>query len=456
MLLHLHCATLLTLVGSSRVHHNVRRAPLLRAHGGDVSARHNYECPLEKPDGPDVEAEEIRTLGGGDGGDCCGNGAQLFNCDLVRISVGDSVKWNSSDADIPEGAVGNVTKVKLPEVMVRFPGGLFRMEFEVLQVVQAAVETEERWFCRCDECVNIERHIYIGNYSVQQQKHLGKVDHLRAWADFTTKASAANGSGFAGQVVFLYPSEDDNNAFAFREQLCSRISCWLQRNYNVTFRVVQSVKHASIILDEFQDRDIHHVIIGGHGTETSIAWKEQEAAKLQVSSPLLKPFLLKLRNKLRLDATVTLDSCRSAGKVRKGSNIWKEIALQLRGRQIKGATTDLKESMWTAPEKAECLAGDTAVFRERGVTKMRVLQSGKPTCSEMLPGDIEEAVSKGSVCLSACRQWCRHALTVLTLRGVVPAKKVSLRNSGLPPESDDCWIGTKRVCRWGGIEPALP
>eukprot|EP00418_Pyrodinium_bahamense_P032451 CAMPEP_0179144136 /NCGR_PEP_ID=MMETSP0796-20121207/69408_1 /TAXON_ID=73915 /ORGANISM="Pyrodinium bahamense, Strain pbaha01" /LENGTH=467 /DNA_ID=CAMNT_0020844305 /DNA_START=3 /DNA_END=1406 /DNA_ORIENTATION=- len=402
------------------------------------------QCPLFRDErNPGL----LKHSGSPETRECCSNAALLYNCDALAFEIGDIVMWSSFDADIPRGSLGNVTKLDPPFAIARFRSGLYKFGVSQLRLVKDTTK-DRHWFCHCDACRAIQEKVQFSKYLVEQQEKDGKVEHIRVWAEFQPKGAQKKFTANRRYVLFLYPMSDSNNAFAFREQLCERVACWQQRGYSVVFRVVASTVQARVILNQFDDRSIHHVILGGHGTATTLKWGDGTDGKLKLNG-WANNVLLKLRAKLLLNATVILDSCSSAADVSWGRNVFTAVAHALPGRKIVGATVDLKESMWVQAPGTECLAGDSVIFAENGVTLMKVAEPGLPHCEEMTQNDIEHSLLQGGRCLSGCRSRCPSTLQVWRQSGVLGNLRVTLAYSG---ESQDehrsvCFFGSQSVCQ---------
>jgi len=266
-------------------------------------------------------------------------------------------------------------------------------------------------------------------------------------------------------VLFLYPSADHNGAFGFKGMFCQRISCWISRGYEVVMRTVSGVPQASAVLDLFPEKSLHHVILGGHGTSTRLFFgtRRHDTPALEVETSATNKLLMKLRGKLLVDASVTLDACSTAkdrgfddwfigSRIvhgikygnRAGGTLFNYVASKLPGRKVTASKVSLTDSMWTAPNN-ECITGDNVVFIENGENKTASRDLGKPNCKELSEAEIFDRAAEGLFCLSRCRSWCSNSVAEFSaaLQAKVGAKEVP----GETVQYNPCWIGRKEVCR---------
>jgi len=124
-----------------------------------------------------------------------------------------------------------------------------------------------------------------------------------------------------------------------------------------------------------------------------------------------------LRDKTKLNASVTLESC-STGRERPFGmrNLFQEASARMSGRRVLAANRALDASMFepewegSPPEKEDdlqCLTADRAVFREAGEDAYVLSPRGQPRCKELDEKDIVDNI--GKVCLARCYQSCRRA-----------------------------------------------
>lgn len=88
-------------------------------------------------------------------------------------------------------------------------------------------------------------------------------------------------------------------------------------------RTVSDMPQASAVLDLFPEKSLHHVILGGHGSSTQLFFgtRRHDSPALEVEASATNKFLMKLRGKLLVDASVTLDACSTAKE--RGFDDWK-------------------------------------------------------------------------------------------------------------------------------------
>mmetsp|Transcript_42454 Transcript_42454/g.98357 ORF Transcript_42454/g.98357 Transcript_42454/m.98357 type:complete len:437 (+) Transcript_42454:37-1347(+) len=402
------------------------------------------QCPLER-DASDPRLFRRRSAAASAENDsCCSGGGLLYNCDAFDfIVVGDEVKVMQSYEDIPKGSVGIVQKLEPPHAEVKFGKTAWTLEISDLRrkgiPAAGAPDSNSSWTCSC-HCEAVEVHMDIVRYAVEEQDSR----HFRVWADLEPKAEHAE----KGRVLFLYPESDGNNAFAFREQLCSRMACWQQRGFAVSLRVVGNISAANRVLEHFGSKSLSHVVLGGHGNPRGITWGKGDEGKLKVGDRATELFLFALREKLLISGSVTLDACETARDLRGTLNFFEFAASKLPGRRVIGATVKLKTSMWKPGPDSECLSGDTVIFVENGTEKMRIQQTGKPNCKEMPAAQVQASAKAGGLCLTRCRETCWMAWWGLSHKGVFGNLSVSLviepgEDAGINP----CNPGRKTLCR---------
>jgi hypothetical protein len=136
-----------------------------------------------------------------------------------------------------------------------------------------------------------------------------------------------------GNVLFMYPWEDHNNAFCINNNVCHRMSEWDFHACSVRMRRIQSVEDASDQLDHYPDTSLKHVVLGGHGSGSALHWGDVNQCGrgvLCVGEYLSNAFLEKLSKKMYQHGTIFLDSCLSAtndeSRFRNGKNLASWVA----------------------------------------------------------------------------------------------------------------------------------
>jgi hypothetical protein len=273
-------------------------------------------------------------------------------------------------------------------------------------------------------------------------------------------------------VLFLYTKTDHNGAFRFTPKLCSRLDCWGSRGYKVVMRRIESKEEAKGVLDKFADDSIHHVVLSGHGNPFTLQWGEGSDGSLDSrlgswGSSGTEKFLLKLREKLKINGTVLLDACSTAGKIRFGiQNLYEYVASKLPGRRITASTVPLSDNMWESDETGKdpreftedaetgfdetCQAGDRVRFvaewaNDTSTDETAIRTRGRPNCKEL---KLKEITAFNS-CLSRCRSSCSAVWTKdwsKDDRKNAPVKLVEDEAAG-NEIINPCWFGKKMVCK---------
>jgi hypothetical protein len=270
-------------------------------------------------------------------------------------------------------------------------------------------------------------------------------------------------------VLFLYTKEDHNGAFRFASKLCSRLDCWASRGYEVVMRRVETKEEAKRVLDKFPDDAIHHVVLSGHGSSTSLAWGHGWDGSLDKGSSGTKKFLLKLRQKLKIDGTVLLDACLNAkDRAFDLQNLFEYVASKLPGRKVTASKISLSDPMWTAVQAGDdprevvedaesdfdetCQAGDSVKFVEGGVDQTAIRAKGRPNCKELKLNEIGLFDS----CLSRCRRdscsdvwkddWNTADHKQLAKEVALVADEAAA-DEIVKQDLNPCWFGKKMVCK---------
>jgi len=168
-------------------------------------------------------------------------------------------------------------------------------------------------------------------------------------------------------VLFLISSRDHNGAFNTANFVPS-MECWSRRGYTVVFLTINSIAHAAAVLNQFEDRMIHHITLGGHGNPFVV----QFGADVLQDDQLTTTFLDLVETKLSFPhdpASVTLDACSTGMQVQRGwlsnwtepvRNVFNVVAMKLRGHRVNGVTLP------SSPSLTEKLNYDTCIFYHYG------------------------------------------------------------------------------------------
>jgi len=199
---------------------------------------------------------------------------------------------------------------------------------------------------------------------------------------------------------------------------------------------------------KFPRRSIHHVVLSGHGSCTTLQLGEDT---LEVSSSETKEFFRALMHKTKLNASITLESC-SVGEQRFCGlkNLFREVSDTMSGRRVLAATRDLTKAMSSFYKQDDnaCLTGDTAVSR-KSEDDYVVSLAGQPRCKEFDEKDIKDNI--GKVCLAQCWKTCYAALNDWHIKfpGSSIAQVVSLLSVPklVEDRKNNCPLGVSRqVC----------
>mmetsp|Transcript_65045 Transcript_65045/g.180381 ORF Transcript_65045/g.180381 Transcript_65045/m.180381 type:complete len:362 (-) Transcript_65045:39-1124(-) len=148
-------------------------------------------------------------------------------------------------------------------------------------------------------------------------------------------------------ALYIYPEEDDNNAFGFCTDeghfslgLCHRIYSQ-SLHYSVHFHRVESVEEAIALVRALPPEvKIKHLVLGGHGDPTSLAWGDEDldegTPELAVEDDVSDEFFDAVYPHLlrgRAHSTVFLDACLN-GKVIEEKNMIQHVAHRLAGVQV--------------------------------------------------------------------------------------------------------------------------
>lgn len=230
-------------------------------------------------------------------------------------------------------------------------------------------------------------------------------------------------------------------------------------------RTVSDMPQASAVLDLFPEKSLHHVILGGHGSSTQLFFgtRRHDSPALEVEASATNKFLMKLRGKLLVDASVTLDACSTAKERgfddwkigsrivhgirygnRAGGTLFNYVASKLPGRKVTASKISLTDSMWNSLD-SECVTGDNVVFIENDEDQTASRDVGKPNCKELSETQVLDRAAEGLLCLSRCRSWCSDSVAEWSaaLQAKVSAKEVP----GETVQYNPCWVGRKEVCR---------
>jgi len=75
-----------------------------------------------------------------------------------------------------------------------------------------------------------------------------------------------------GNVVWIYPKSDHNDAFCINSNVCHRLTMWSQHACSVQVLRVETVNQAWAHLSKYPDDSIKHMVLGGHGDGSTIQW----------------------------------------------------------------------------------------------------------------------------------------------------------------------------------------
>jgi len=303
-------------------------------------------------------------------------------------------------------------------------------------------ELKDRWLYLSEQCEKV-----LGGVKVVTMK-TADIEVTRGFADFNPVGVVPVDGQFPRgprYVLFLYPEADHNGAFGLLRMLCRRLACWKQRGYDVVFRYVGDVGAAKDVLNQFADKSLHHAIIGGGGFPWGMQLGPGITDTLLKGGPQTNDLILTLRNKLLLEASVTLDSCSTAGNTYGlGSNFFTWVASKLPGRKVIGSKVSLTDSMWKKAPGAQCVAGDSVVFERGGENQFQNSERGMPNCKEVGQEAMTDMAQKGEHCLSRCGKTCDNAQKEF---GQDNLSGVRLLEVDKKAEFNACHFGrTKKVC----------
>lgn len=125
-------------------------------------------------------------------------------------------------------------------------------------------------------------------------------------------------------VLWLYPSEDHNGAFEINTNVEWRLKGWYRMACSVHVWRVGSVEEATRIVKAYTQRSLMNVVLGGHGSGTSLEWGASkfwssnvtgwylgETTELAVGSWATIEFFKALNSRMSRHGTVFMDSCLS-------------------------------------------------------------------------------------------------------------------------------------------------
>eukprot|EP00929_Paragymnodinium_shiwhaense_P100710 TRINITY_DN6323_c0_g1_i11.p1 TRINITY_DN6323_c0_g1~~TRINITY_DN6323_c0_g1_i11.p1 ORF type:complete len:365 (-),score=43.59 TRINITY_DN6323_c0_g1_i11:106-1200(-) len=261
-------------------------------------------------------------------------------------------------------------------------------------------------------------------------------------------------------VLFLYPTDDPNGAFAYTQLFCSRISCWQDRGYKVVLRRISTNAEGIAVLEKFPDRSLQHVVLGGHGNSEGISWGgaafDGVLSHGNVILPLgwnTKSFLRLLRQKLQLvGSTVLLDSCSTASKAWFGRNFFEAISGELPGSRVVASEAPVSDSMFKLDRQqaqelgTHCLAGDTIRFVNSDGNQTSASPGSMPKCDEVGSYEMLQLITKGLRCMSNCRTSCEKVMQKLRDEGYSTQFQLEEDVDAEKPHSP-CLLGNRRVCR---------
>jgi len=300
-----------------------------------------FQCPIDVPEA--LGGDPSRRL-------CCKNGASMFEIRGYKLEI-PSLGRNDSEM------------VALPSQHPNHARGCNACEeaaarFNVIDPVVKVIETElppKVFGMKLHGPIN-----FTGSYMLEGDNNITLAAHfslydVTSYADLEPKT--ADPLYISGKfnpknqyVLFLYTSEeaDHNGVFGFSSMRCQRLNCWAQRGFEVVLKRVKTKDAAKAVLDEFHDDSIHHVVLSGHGAPGILQWGHGREGLLIAGDGATESFLLKLREKIKIDGTVTLDACSNAKDRSMGlQNLFEYVASKLPGRQVTGSQVLTSADMWT-------------------------------------------------------------------------------------------------------------
>ena len=136
-------------------------------------------------------------------------------------------------------------------------------------------------------------------------------------------------------ALFIYPKNDHNNAFRLTDHLKYRLLA-LSKHYSVKVRYVGGVDEAADLIKASKDGETHHLVLGGHGTASSITFGYGGGRAKLTKQTKIEP---KIFEKLAPRATILLDSCSA------GLGLAEYISQLAPGRHVYGSEVTLYSSM---------------------------------------------------------------------------------------------------------------
>lgn len=136
-------------------------------------------------------------------------------------------------------------------------------------------------------------------------------------------------------ALFIYPRNDHNNAFRLNDHLKYRLLA-LSEHYNVKVRYVHDIDEAGELISNSKYAEIHHLVLGGHGSASSITFGHGGGRASLTTETKVDPTLFE---KLAPKATILLDSCSA------GLRLAEYVARLAPGRYVYGSEVTLYSSM---------------------------------------------------------------------------------------------------------------
>jgi len=108
-------------------------------------------------------------------------------------------------------------------------------------------------------------------------------DHGRGtildWRSFKDKDKPCSD----GNVLWLWPADDHNNAYQINKAACYRLMHWYEGACSVSVVKTESVEMADKALDDYQDQSLKLAVLGGHGSPESLHWGDC-SSQLQIGT----------------------------------------------------------------------------------------------------------------------------------------------------------------------------
>lgn len=150
-------------------------------------------------------------------------------------------------------------------------------------------------------------------------------------------------------VVWFWPVEDHNQAYALDTATCYRLRNWYFNACSVSVFRVSNSRDAEAALAEFPSGSIKHAVLGGHGSPGTCRWgaHDEEASCLDFSVSTVE-FLQTLATKMHTHSSILMDSCSVAAPNGDEDNLAQFVTSQVgRGIRVFGAgellyTTDVQ------------------------------------------------------------------------------------------------------------------